>query len=163
MEDLVGIVIYVILAIVGVLAGVYRNKQKRDQAASKHTRAGIIDTQPATSVDTDYDPFSGLFEEEQEEEYLADEQDKTGKTYLAHAEDLEAAEDYPKEHDEGKAMFKETEEVILSDNITGNDKSIYTETEVPLCEEIDDHIKDKIEFDLREAIIYSEIINRKEF
>lgn len=178
MEDLTGIIIYLIIAVIGVLAGVYRNKQKKDQMASKtHAK-----TQPLPGVDTDYDPFSGLFEEEEEkdiiseeqevelmaeeqtEKFTAEEEDKAGTTYMADEQELKETADYREGYIEGEAAFQKTEDVILSDSIIDEDEQVtLSEEEIPLNSEIDEYIKDVGKFDLKKAIIYSEIINRKQY
>jgi hypothetical protein len=187
MEDLIGVVIYLILAIIGILAGVYRTKQKKDQTASKAPEKA----QPVPGVDTDYDPFSGLFEEEEEkdiisvdkeeefvaeerteefiaeeraEELITEEEDKTGTIYVAEEQEFKEVADYKKDKIEGEAAFKMTEDVIISESITDEDRQIIlTEEEMPLKNEIDKYIKDGDKFDLKKAIIYSEIINRREY
>ncbi len=176
MDDLAGVLIYLVLAIIGVIAGVYRNKAKREQAASKFKGK----TQPVTTVNTDYDPFAGLFEEdeeeylteedeeedieEQEEEFMEEEKVEAEKTYVVDKKGLTEKTEYEKGYIEGEAAFKETEEAILSDN--GSDDSeiiIKTEKEMPLKLEADEHTLEIKDFDLKKAVIYSEIINRKEY
>lgn len=175
MEDLAGVIIYLIIAIIGVLAGVYRNKAKRAQASAG--TQGKAPQEPAA----DYDPFSGLFEEDEqeykfedketeelteepEEEFIEKERIETEKASVAEEEKPKEAEDYKKEYTEGEAAFKETEEAIIPDSITDKSESIILkEKEMPLSIEDDLYALNKEDFDLRKAIIYSEIINRKDF
>ncbi len=181
-EDLAGVIIYLILAVLGVMAGIYKKKQRSSQATSGNSATVPADTQPKVNVDTDYDPFSGLFDDEpkeelivdeskeefivnkQETEYFIEESEQEGEKYTVDEREIEDEETYGKEYEEGEAVFKETKEIILSDKINDDSRaSIFEDTEIPLNSEIDEHITDKKDFNLRDAIIYSEIINRKEF
>ena len=67
MEDLKGLIIYIILAIIGVLASIYRNKNKKKSVIRPPLESSSVETEPAESVESEYDPFAGIFEEKVEE------------------------------------------------------------------------------------------------
>lgn len=178
MEDLVGIIIYLIIAVVGVLAGIYRNKQKKRSQLSPPSGKGTVEGRTTESVETEFDPFSGLFEEEEqyleeehgkiEEEIKAYEQDETGEYYSREEQERTAeteapAEDiYQKEFfGEGEAAFKETEDAIRSDEIIDIEQPLSDKEIIRQEQEDREHKVDEKEFDLKKAIIYSEILKRK--
>ncbi len=175
MEDITGIIIYILIAIVGLLASIYKKKQKRERHLSPPAGSETIYDETSESIGSDFDPFSGIFEEKVKEEYLADEPGKTEEgqmtfekdeadnEFLMDDQEKAEAETFHQEYIEGEAMFKETEEIIQSDDNIKEGEQLIKETDILLERKDDEHIGDEKYFDLKKAIIYSEIINRREF
>ncbi|UCH13665.1 MAG: hypothetical protein JSV22_11220 [Bacteroidales bacterium] len=169
MEDLTGLIIYVILAIIGVLASIYRNKNKKKPVITPPIDSETVEAEPAETPESTFDPFAGLFEEQVEEEDMAVEIEET-----ATGQDIEKEESYKNEYQEGAAVSAETNEILISDNESGiisdeisdNEYSnSITETEKyeSVIGEEEEYTEKKEEFDLRKAVIYSEILKRREY
>ena len=170
MEDFVGIIIYLLIAVIGILASVYRQKNKRKAVKPPPVPTAPVNTEVSESYETEFDPFAGFFEEKPavpEQEYVTAEEESEVREMIAE----EKAES--KNRDEGEAVFKETEETIISDDIQYESPDVFAKVEYGegspnLLEDEDltkDHPKpaeEREEFDLRKAIIYSEILKRRE-
>ncbi len=170
MEDFVGIIIYLLLAVIGILASVYRQKNRRKAIKPPPVPTAPVNTEVTESYETEYDPFAGFFEEKPavpEQEYVTAEEESEVQEMTAE----EKAES--KNHDEGEAVFEETKETFISDDIHYESPDVFAEVEYGeespnLLEDEDltkDHPKppeEKEEFDLKKAIIYSEILKRGE-
>jgi hypothetical protein len=170
MEDIVGIIIYLLLAVIGILASVYRQKNRRKAAKPPPIPTAPVDTEVADSYDTEFDPFAGFFEEKpavpQQEYMTAEEESEVQELQTEEKADI-------KNLDEGEAVFKETKETLISDDVQYESPDVFAEVEygdesASLLEDGDltkDHAKpqeEKEEFDLKKAIIYSEILKRRE-
>lgn len=170
MEDIVGIIIYLLLAVIGILAGVYRQKNRQKAAKPPPVPTAPVDTEVAESYETEYDPFAGFFEEKpavQEQEYMTAEEESEVQELIAE----EKADS--KNHDEGEAVFEETKVTLISDDVQYESPDVFAEAEYSeespnLLEEGDltkvqsKPAEEKEEFDLKKAIIYSEILKRRE-
>ena len=184
MEDLTGLIIYIILAIIGILAGIYRNKNKKKSVIRSPLESSPVDAKPAESIESEYDPFAVIFEEKvEEEDYGAENEVKeeefvaeqiTDKEELITGQDVKEEDNYNKEYKEGVAVFDETKEVLNSDQdseITESEiadtelsKDKYvTEEEKSIIAEHDESSEKKERFNARKAIIYSEILKRREY
>ena len=183
MEDFTGLIIYIILAILGVLASIYRNKNKKKSVIPPSIESSSVEVETAESYKSEYDPFAGIFEEKVEEEDLAtennikeeelvDEQDINKEELII--EDVKEKDTNSKGYKEGIAVFDETKEVLISDadaEITGSEisgteliKDISDkEEEKPIIAEHDESSEKKERFDARRAVIYSEILKRREY
>jgi len=184
MEDLTGLIIYIILAIIGVMATIYRNKNKRKSVISAPIESSSVEVEPPENYENEYDPFAGMFEEKVEEEDLATENDireeelvaeqDINKEELIIGQDVKEEDTYNKGYEEGEAVFDETKEVLISDDDSGitageiSDTELITDISVteegkPIIAEHDKSSEKKERFDARRAIIYSEILNRREY
>ena len=184
MEDLTGLIIYIILAIIGVLAGIYRNKNKQKSVLPRPVESSSVEAEAAESFESEYDPFAGIFEEKIEEEDLAAENDIREEEFIAEqdinkeeliiGQEAKEQDTYNKGYEEGEAVFEETKEVLISDvesEITAGEISdtelikdiSLTEEGKPIIAEYDETSKKKEKFDLRKAVIYSEILRRREY
>jgi hypothetical protein len=181
MEDITGLIIYLILAIIGVLAGIYRNKNKTKSVQSPTARPSSVEVEPAESYEREYDPFAGIFDEKSEERNTApennikEEEPYTGQDISKEEPTIEQEVDkedtYNREYEEGASVFDETSKVIISDNISeitageiSNEEltkdNVFTEEGQPITTEQDESSEKKERFDARKAIIYSEILKR---
>jgi hypothetical protein len=181
MEDFTGLIIYIILAIIGILAGIYRTKNKQRSALPPPAKSSA-EEEPGGSYESEYDPFAGIFEEKVEEEYLGTEnnieeeelvtEQNADKEELISEQEVTEKDTYNKEYEEGAAVFDKTREVIISDEVSeikGSEisdteltKDIFvTEEEEPITYKYDESSEKKKRFDARKAIIYSEILKRK--
>lgn len=184
MEDITGLIIYIILAIIGVLASVYRNKNKKKPVIPRPLESETVEAEPAETPESTFDPFAGLFEEKVEEEDLVAEMDikeeeiiieeNINKEETIAGRDIKEENSLKNEYSEGEAVFKETNEVLISDNDSGitsgeiSDtefvESIFeTEKDESIISELDEYSERKEKFDLRKAVIYSEILKRREY
>jgi hypothetical protein len=184
MEDITGLIIYLILAIIGILAGIYRNKNKTKSVQSPSAQPSSVEVETAESYESEYDPFAGIFDEKSEERDSAPENNikeeepfagqDIGKEELTVEQKVDEEDAYNKEYEEGASVFDETRKVIISDNISeitageiSNEELtkdiFFTEEEQPITTEQDESSEKKETFDARKAIIYSEIIKRREF
>jgi hypothetical protein len=170
MEDFVGIIIYLLIAVIGILASVYRQKNKRRALKPPPVPTTPVDAEVSESYETESDPFAGFFDEKPavpEQDYVTAEEENEVREIIAE----EKAES--KNLDEGEAVFKEIKETLISDDIQYESPDVFAEVEYGegspnLLEDGDltkDHTKpleEKEEFDLKKAIIYSEILKRRE-
>jgi hypothetical protein len=184
MEDITGLIIYLILAIIGVLAGIYRNKNRKRSVIPPPAETPSAETGPEESYKSEYDPFAGIFEEKFEEEYSKAENNIREEEFVdeqpAKEEELiidqEVKEEdiYKEKYEEGAAVFDETKQVIISDDYSEiTDSSIsdqeltkdltVTDQEKTIIGEGDESSEKKSGFDLRKAVIYSEILKRREY
>jgi len=184
MEDITGLIIYIILAIIGVLAGIYRNKNKKRSVIRPPLESSPVEVEPAESIESEYDPFAGIFNEKvEEEDYGAESEVReeesvaeqiTDKEELITGQDVKEEDTYNKRYEEGVAVFDVTKEVLISDEdseITDSkiadtelSKDIsVTEEEKSIIAEHDESSEMKKRFNARKAVIYSEILKRREY
>jgi hypothetical protein len=170
MEDVVGIIIYLLLAVIGILASVYRQKNRRKAAKPPPIPAASVDTEVTDSHETEFDPFAGFFEEKPavpQQEYMTAEEESEVQEPIAE----EKADS--KNLDEGEAVFEETKETLISDDVQYESPDIFAEVEYgdespnfledeDLTKEHSKPPEERAEFDLKKAIIYSEILKRRE-
>jgi hypothetical protein len=168
MEDVVGIIIYLLIAVIGILASVYRQKNRKRAVKPPPVPTAPLDTEVDEGYKTRFDPFAGFFEEKQvvpEQEYMTAEEESEDHKLIAE----EKADS--KIRNEGEAVFEETQETLISDDVQYESPDVFAKAEYGeeapiLLEDLTkDHLKppeEREEFDLKDAIIYSEIINRRE-
>ena len=184
MEDITGLIIYIILAIIGVLAGVYRNKYKKKTAIPPPLESATVEAEQAETPESTFDPFTGLFEEKVEDEDLVAEmeikeeeliaEENINKEETTAEREIEKKDSYKQEYSEGEAVFNKTNEVLISDGDSGITSDEISDTE--LIDSISDTERDEYiisdheeysereeKFDLRKAVIYSEILKRREY
>ncbi len=181
MEDRLEVIIYVAFILLSALGSIYKNysKKKNEQAAKeKRNRVDYRNPPPASPManpnprkTVSPKPFPTSIEEflkqqfEPEEDELIEEPEIRDK--------IVSNEDKSKTFIEGDAAFETTNEELLSDNMKEKNFSItemLKKRESVLLE--NDEISDENgseslaenqigEIDLKQAVIYSEIINRK--
>lgn len=180
MEDFWGILFYLAIIVLGGLASAYRNKKKRRMMTSpkpKPQEEPVIDEVPSSG----FDPFEVLtkrmeynFEEpvadteavhEPEPEHVTEHESeaetKPELTFHSDTVSLETMVRTPEE--EGIPAFEETREIMESDSL---EEDMIADSQITDAE-IKDKIYKEIDLDLaaniREGIIYSEILKRKHF
>jgi hypothetical protein len=170
MDDLAGIIIYLIIAVIGILASVYRQKNRHKMVKPPPVPTVPEYAEAEESYETEFDPFAGFFKEKPpvpQQEYVTVEQESKVRE-LAGEGKAESME-----HAEGEAFFKETKETLISDDVQYESPDVfeeikYSEGTHSLIEELDltkEHsgpTEEKEEFDLRKAVIHSEILTRRE-
>ena len=184
MEDLTGLIIYIVIAIIGVLASVYRSKNKKKSVIPPPFKSAPVEAEPAETSEDEFDPFAGLFdeksgwdgseaEEDVKEKEFATRKDITAEETYA-GKDIKEEESKVKEFNEGEAVFKETDEALISDNDSDITAGQITDEEYvegifaigeeePLKTEHEKYSEKEEKFDLRQAVIYSEILKRREY
>jgi hypothetical protein len=163
MDDIFGILFYILLIVIGGLISAYRNKNKRKMMTPPLSRPQedpvIIET-PASG----YDPFEeftkkfGLDVNEPVESPEAE----TELTVQSDVDSLEKEIDTPKE--EGIAVFEDTREIMISDS--GLDKEFITSSQISdmsAGDETQSQSNLNLAGNIKQAIIYSEILKRKHF
>ncbi len=184
MEDLTGLIIYLILAIIGVLAGIYRNKNRRKSVLPTSAGSSSAEVEQAESYERQFDPFAGIFEETLEDEDFTAENNAGEEESVAEQEadkeetvtgqDVSIEGTYNKGYVEGEAVFTETRDVLVSEEDSGirageisdaeSIKDIFAEEEsASVTTEQDKSPEKKERFNARKAVIYSEILRRKEY
>lgn len=184
MEDFTGLIIYIILAIIGVLAGIYRNKNKPKSVMPPPAQSSSVEVESAESYESEYDPFSGLFNEKSEEKDLVSENDikeeelfaeqDMNRQELIDEQKVNEKDAYNKECEEGSAVFDETKKVLISDDyseITDSEISdmelakdiFFAEEGTSITTDQDESSAKEERFNARKAIIYSEILKRRKF
>ncbi|MBN2213190.1 MAG: hypothetical protein JW723_03010 [Bacteroidales bacterium] len=167
MEDFWGLLFYIAIIVLGGLAGAYRNKKKRKMMVPPLTKSQEepeIDEAPLPGFDP-FEEFNERIEfktEEQPEEEKAESKHEPEITFQTDVVSLETMVKTPEE--EGIAAFEETREIIQSDSL--QDEDMIAEGQIS-DQEIKDEIYQNTDLDLpaniREGIIYSEILKRKHF
>lgn len=157
------IVIYVILMVVGLAASAYRNYMKKKEQQQKMPREDMADF-PESSFDPAYDSA----ESSEEETY----NDTTGSVEFLEPEEPEMEPELllteqmlieEKISSEGEPVFESTKNEIQADDFLESQRKDLSESFEY------DYNKDAVEkevskgFDLRQAVIYSEIMNPKYF
>ncbi len=153
--DGIEIIIYIILAIGGIIANAYRNMAKQKEA-QRRQEAGRTDT-------PEFDP-STLFEYEEEvEEPPHSEVLQETQATIVQEEAVETENPYAQY--EGVSVFSETAEELLSDNLSQPGDSFPDDSDIDLISGsqigMESEQEERGKVDLRQAIIYSEIINPK--
>ncbi len=162
MEDFIEVIIYIIITIVAIVGSVFKNKAGKDKQK-----------QPEEAFFPDLDKGSGgmeprdLFEEKRisDEKYVIDTEDKP-VPFSVEEENEEEMYNYL---EEGESAFQSTSDSLLSDDqpldiVDLHEKEIEDDiTRQSISDFIDEKDMTEQDFNLREAIVYSEIINRKYF
>lgn len=160
MEDSVEIIIYIIAVIIALVTSIVRAQNKRRQGENHEPpRRNIffpeLETEP--------------YEAHSEEDMSNESDNKTGSRVVfetveeemkRRSSDIENTE--KKKYVEGEAIFRETKNTLLSDEITDN---ISISELLSARKDKDEEIEeaDEEEIDWKDAVIHSEILNRKEF
>jgi hypothetical protein len=175
MEDFWGILFYLAIIVLGGLASAYRNKKKRKMMTPpgpKPQEEPVTDEIPSSG----FDPFEELakrmkfdieepkaeIEAEPEPIDEAEPETRPEMPFQSDTVSLEAIVKTPEE--EGIPAFEETREILETDTLY--EDNMITNSQITDAEIID-KIQYKIDLDLaaniREGIIYSEILKRKHF
>ena len=153
-NDFLQTIVYFLIVIVGLVASAYRNFNKQKETQKK---------QSSPEEDQDFPDVSigPVFEYKPE---VPVDDDIPEESYMDHEIIVEKAEepvvDLKTEEAEGEPDFESTRQILLDDqiltseNIFENDLTKQDNKEEPEEEEA-------FEFDVRKAVIYSEILNPK--
>jgi hypothetical protein len=173
MEDLFEVLIYIFFIAASLIGGLYKNYAKKKQEEAKVNRRRELSQQEAYESPTyeDEPPGNPTYTNPLEEflkEQFDLEFDNEQKDKFPELEEEKVVEAPERLQPEGKAVFENPTQTLLSDNMKEEGFSITNaieemETEAMRIENnnpIYDGPFDEQPFDLKKAIIYSEIINR---
>lgn len=160
MDDSIGTLLYILFMILAIGASVYKSNAKK-----KASSAGRTNKSPFTSFDKEVDytipetmsmymPGGSRVNNKVEQET---EQNDV----------IEVEEDIEKEEikDEGQAVFEETKAALISEEMTIQDEISATDLlkeKSAFANEVNNP-EEEYHFNLKRAVIFSEILNRKEF
>jgi hypothetical protein len=188
MDDIVNLIIYLAIGILGLLASAYRNKQKRKAQSSRIPRD--FDPRPLPDVQPDLGPLAEILgipvtaipkpveaeviketipEDEgflvEEDGYLVETTDRDAEQPVITAEQEGLTTE--KVDYEGMPVFKSTEGIVISNSITDSAitdmESIYESihsSEIKAEDEISKSAEIE-SINWRKAVIYSEILQRR--
>lgn len=163
-NDFLDILIYLVFIIGGLAANAYRNYVKRKEEQNRQTEtpdeeAEFPDLFPET-IFGEREPKPIMTEEEMEEENEYDVQEEFIVPEEPEAEiTVESSGD--RSVIEGNAVFESTNSQLLSDDMHNLGQSISDEIAMMGSSLEETPEEEKEEFDLKRAVIYSEILNRK--
>ena len=168
MDDIFGILFYVLIIVLGGIISAYRNKSKKKMmktSPAKPQEDSSLDEIPGSG----FDPFEVLTKKFEFEvgEPVVNSETEPEVTLQPEAVSLETAADKPEE--EGRAVFEETREYMQSDygeEDTVKDYNEITNGQISDMDANDDYQKQSyinLTDDIKLAIIYSEILKRKHF
>ncbi|MBN1415089.1 MAG: hypothetical protein JW973_08325 [Bacteroidales bacterium] len=188
MDDIIELIIYIAIGVVGLLVSIYRNRQKRQ--SQQRRMSGEIRTQPESEVQPDLGPLAEIFgvpEMDVPRPVYATETKEQGiedDGYLIEKDEfsVEKADGKPdqpydtieregldaeKADYEGTPVFESTEEAMISDALADSSitdssgaYSLISDSEIR-SENDDTEIIDSKNIDWRKAVIYSEILKRR--
>lgn len=180
MEDAFEILIYVVFIVISLIGGLYKNyakkkeeQRKRQAPTVQYDESDEYNTVPGPLDEPQTAPKRNPFEEfirqqlemNEPEPRVVKEFEVEDSTDLVNKAKIEASKK------EGNAVFQSTAQEIISDNMNDPDFSItdYFATEIsPISNSIKDgEISDVDDlmsnFDLKKAVVYSEIVNRPKY
>jgi hypothetical protein len=193
MDDLRELIIYIIIGLIGVIASAYQNKQKRKQAGSKPSARPVprdILTEPRQEFEPDLGPLMELFEIPRKVQEPLEESVESGPAVeegglmvdtqeaSLELEGMKAeAEGFAQETSLPTPTFEEGQSDIQKmiakyDAIREEFENEYDRDDIASGEIVSveaealarlKSLPDEPVFVLRKAIIYSEILKRKEF
>lgn len=168
MDDIFGILFYILIIVLGAIISAYRNKSKRKMmktAPAKPQEDSSLDEIPASG----YDPFEVLtkrFEFEVNEQVVNSEPEPE-VIMQPEAVSLETAVDTSEE--EGITVFEETREVMQPDDGEEDTEQEYDQITSGQISDMDANGEFQkqsyinLADDIKQAIIYSEILKRQHF
>ena len=168
MDDLIGILFYLAIIVIGGLISAYRAKSKKKMmtnAPVKPQENPKVDEIPASG----FDPFEDLtkgfeFNVDEPPENSETEPDITVQSDVV---SLETVAEAPEE--EGMPVFEETREVMLSDAEPADEIPDYNQiassqiSDVDTIDEIQEQSHINLADNIKQGIIYYEILKRKHF
>jgi hypothetical protein len=163
MDDIWGLLFYIAIIVLGGLASAYRNKQKRKMVVPsrpKPQEEPTIDEIPVP----DFNPFEPLTKtyEFNVEEPVVKTEVKPEITFQSDVVSLETIARTPEE--EGVATLEETREAIEYDLLQSDDTIASSQiTDIEIKDEIQQKIDLNLAANIKQGIIYSEILKRKHF
>lgn len=168
MDDIFGILFYILIIVLGGIISAYRNKSKRKMMVPKAPSLpgeSELEEKPVPG----YDPFRELTKrfEFDIDEPVADSEMKPETTLQSDLESLESIAEKPEE--EGMAVFEETREVMQSDS--GEKDTVQDDDQIFRSQISDPDTSDEsqkqsyinLADNIKQGIIYSEILKRKHF
>ncbi len=192
-DDIIELIIYIAIGIIGLLASVYRNKQ-RQQERQKRVPKDIIVAEPFPKEQPDFGPFAEIFGIPETQMPVPEAVTETVKTeptveddgYLVEQEGMlfetEVADESTNEAQieaaglelekveyEGTPIFQETRDNLISAKaddffMAGNIESYEPISASEIKAEAESAtLIDYKDIDWKKAIIYSEILKRKDF
>ena len=168
MDDIFGILFYILIIVLGAIISAYRNKSKRKMmktAPAKPQEDSSLGKIPVSG----YDPFEVLTKrfEFKVNEQVVNSEPEPEVIMQTEAVSLETAVDAPEE--EGITVNEETREVMQSDDGEEDTEQEYDQITSGQISDIDaDGEFQKQSYinladDIKQAIIYSEILKRQHF
>jgi hypothetical protein len=181
MDDLTQLLIYLLLGLIGVLASAYQSKRKKQQAAARKKVPPEIRTQEERDFRPDLGPFMEMFDipvnkpvqpayDSTVSEEIAVEEDYEGPDNPVSKLDMVPVEETEALAEEGQpalrqsiGFYQEMHPDLEAESIK-DDIALEEITSVEISEAREKEKKEMAGFfDARKAIIYSEILKRKEF
>ncbi len=163
MDDLVGILFYILIIVLGGIISAYRNKNKRKKMTpplSKPVEEPALDEIPPYRFDP-FEEFSRKYELNTEEPEVNPEVESEITPALS-TDSLETIVDMPEE--EGITVSEETREVMQSDAEQGDNMITSSQiSDMVAIDETQKHEFINLRGNIKQAIIYSEILKRKHF
>jgi len=151
------IVIYIIIMVVGLAAGAFRNYNKRKE--QQRLSQEMMPDDQNTDVDPVFDYDEPVIERPVIEELFGQEDE------VIQQQPEEVTEKDPAfkidAGTEGQAVFESTSDQIISDDYPEIGITDYEEISDYDYNSIDDKLKDPDAFNLKKAVIYAEILNPK--
>jgi hypothetical protein len=163
MDDIFGILFYLLLIVIGGLISAYRNKNKRKMMTPPQSipqEDPVINETPASG----YDPF-----EEFTKKFGLDINEPVESPEAEPELTLQSGVDSPEKEtdtpiEEGMAVFEDTREIMQSDSEP--DKEFITHSQISdmkAGDETQSQSNLNLAGNIKQAIIYSEILKRKHF
>ncbi|MBN1599890.1 MAG: hypothetical protein JW894_16460 [Bacteroidales bacterium] len=156
-NDFLDILIYAVFIIAGLAANAYRNYAKKKEEERRRQEQPTEEELPDAFPDLEY-------EYEEPKEIIPDEpeyyeEEVTEQPVQEYEQEIREEENI--EVEEGNAVFESTSNQLLSDNIESVGDSIFDEIG-QMENQIYSLVQEEPEaFNLRDAVIYSEILKRK--
>ncbi len=167
-DDLIGILFYILIIVIGGVISALRNRSKKKKMTTAPVKP-LEDSVPDEVPPAVYDPFEELTRrfEFKIEEPAEDTVSEPEITLQPDVVSLETIADTPEE--EGIPVFEETRETLLSDSEEDNLKQ--ADSQITDSQISDQQISEKnqersyinLAENIKQGIIYSEILKRKHF
>ncbi len=151
------IVIYIIIMVVGLAAGAFRNYNKRKE--QQQLPQEMMPDDQNTDIDPVFDYDEPVIERPVIEELFGQEDEVVQQQPEEVTEEDQAFK--IDAGTEGQAVFESTSDQIISDDYLEIENVDYEEISDYDYNSIDDKLKDPDAFDLKKAVIYAEILNPK--
>ena len=153
-NDFMTTIVYILIALVGLAVSAYRNYNKQKEAQKKHPHDGEPEF-PDVSLGPVF---------EYEPELPVDEEEVPVETYreeiVAEEKEEKPVDSFKPGYVEGEPDFESTIEALLEDQILTSESIM--ENDLTKQGNTDKNAeKEAFEFDVRKAIIFSEILNPK--
>lgn len=163
MDDIYGILFYILLLVLGGLASAYRNKNKKK--TSGNPRPGpkfgpVFEEMPGPLTDP-FEEFVKRFRaDDQPAEVVTEKEEEIMND--GNVVSLETIINKPEE--EGTPVFEETMEAMMSDEEEMDNPITQSQISDSIrFDDVEHHGYPNLKSNIKQAIIYSEILKRKQF